>query len=274
MTRKSKDFQDKSFELIQFYREYPVLAAQELLFVDLPAPQRVVFEDMWFKPFSLVTAGRGSGKCLKGDTIIPTDTGLVYLDSIGSKLNPLSDVSFNVIGKDGVDTSTKWYYNGFDKVNTVTTNFGYSVSGTDEHTIVTLNNSGRLEWKLSSDIIEGDILVINRKESIWSNKDHCTLKEATFLGLIIGDGCTRGGRFYLAFCNGDEDTLQLYKSLVFDIFKETPRYTDSNGTRCGSYITTKKHMWKKLGTLGLPNNTLAKDKYIPESVMNSGKKVM
>lgn len=62
MSRKSQDFQDKSFELTQFFREHPVIAAQELLFLDLPAPQRVVLEDMWHKPFSLVTAGRGSGK--------------------------------------------------------------------------------------------------------------------------------------------------------------------------------------------------------------------
>lgn len=62
MSRKSRDFQDKSFELIELFRAHPVLAAQELLFVDLPAPQRVVFDDIWCKPFSLITASRGTGK--------------------------------------------------------------------------------------------------------------------------------------------------------------------------------------------------------------------
>lgn len=48
--------------MIKFYRNNPVLAAEDLLRVDLPVPQRRILEDMWFKNFVLVTAGRGVGK--------------------------------------------------------------------------------------------------------------------------------------------------------------------------------------------------------------------
>lgn len=59
---RGKDFTNKGLELIEFFRNNPVIAAQELLCVDLPAPQRVILKDMWFKPYVLVTAGRGCGK--------------------------------------------------------------------------------------------------------------------------------------------------------------------------------------------------------------------
>jgi intein/homing endonuclease len=48
--------------LVETYRNNPVIAAKDLLGVDLPVPQQIVLEDMWFKNFVLVTAGRGSGK--------------------------------------------------------------------------------------------------------------------------------------------------------------------------------------------------------------------
>lgn len=49
-------------DLIQFYRDNPCIAAYELLGVDLAPVQRVVFEAMWFKPYTLAVAGRGFGK--------------------------------------------------------------------------------------------------------------------------------------------------------------------------------------------------------------------
>lgn len=273
MSRKSKDFQDKSFELIEFFQAHPVLAAQELLFVDMPAPQRVVFKDMWEKPFVLVSAGRGSGKCVKGDTLIPTDKGLVYLGSLGNKLEPLTDINYSVIGKDCVTKSTKWYYNGVDKVNTVKTNFGYSISSTDDHRLLALDKSGKIVWKYSSDVVEGDFLAINRNNGIWSDLDRCSLKEAELMGLIVGDGCTRGNKYSLSFTNGDKSILELFKSLIYDIFGVTASHCKSHN-RCGSYQTYRKCIWDRLECLGLTNNTLAKDKFVPTSVMLSGKPVV
>jgi len=52
----------RELQLIKFYREHPVIAAKDLLNVDLDVPQQAVFEDMWFKNFVILTAGRGTGK--------------------------------------------------------------------------------------------------------------------------------------------------------------------------------------------------------------------
>jgi len=70
-------FSKKSFELIEFYRNNPVIAAEDLLNVELDTPQKVVFEDMWFKPYVLLTEGRGCGKTWKL-SVIATLYALLY----------------------------------------------------------------------------------------------------------------------------------------------------------------------------------------------------
>jgi phage terminase large subunit-like protein len=59
---RGKDFEAAGLNLIEFYRNNPVIAAEELLNVDLDAIQKIVLEDLWFKLYTLITAGRGSGK--------------------------------------------------------------------------------------------------------------------------------------------------------------------------------------------------------------------
>lgn len=64
-------FSKKSFELIEFYRNNPIIAAEDLLNIELDTPQKIVFEDMWFKPYVLVTASRGTGKSFLLSVIAP-----------------------------------------------------------------------------------------------------------------------------------------------------------------------------------------------------------
>lgn len=52
----------REIELMEMYRRYPILAAKDILGVELAVPQQWVFRDMWFKPYVLVSAGRGCGK--------------------------------------------------------------------------------------------------------------------------------------------------------------------------------------------------------------------
>jgi hypothetical protein len=69
-----ESFLNIGVELIKFYRDHPIIAAEDLLMVSLPPVQAVLLWDMWFKPYNLVTASRGAGKsfilsviaCLRG----------------------------------------------------------------------------------------------------------------------------------------------------------------------------------------------------------------
>jgi hypothetical protein len=53
---------DQGISMIQYYRQHPVMAAYDLLRIDLAPIQRVVLRDMWFKNFVITVAGRGAGK--------------------------------------------------------------------------------------------------------------------------------------------------------------------------------------------------------------------
>jgi hypothetical protein len=53
---------DQGAALIEYYRRDPVMAAYELLRIDLAPIQRVILRDMWFKNFVITVMGRGGGK--------------------------------------------------------------------------------------------------------------------------------------------------------------------------------------------------------------------
>ena len=57
-----EDLMTQGKQLIHFYRNNPVIAAYDLLNIDLAPIQRLIFEDMWFKDYVIVVTGRGVGK--------------------------------------------------------------------------------------------------------------------------------------------------------------------------------------------------------------------
>jgi len=59
---RKRQFSDKAIDMIGFYRDHPVFAAEDLLGLDLDTPQKIILEEMWFRPYTIVTAGRGCGK--------------------------------------------------------------------------------------------------------------------------------------------------------------------------------------------------------------------
>lgn len=56
------DFVLQSERLIEFYRQYPEIAAYDLLRVKLSAVQKVVLRSMWFRDYVMAIMCRGSGK--------------------------------------------------------------------------------------------------------------------------------------------------------------------------------------------------------------------
>ena len=62
MLKKEERILVEGMELVELYRQDPVLAARDLLNVELAPIQRVVLRDMWKKGFVILVAGRGCGK--------------------------------------------------------------------------------------------------------------------------------------------------------------------------------------------------------------------
>lgn len=56
------DFLNQSDELVEFYRQYPEIAAEDLLRVKLSSIQKVVLRSMWFRDYVMAIMCRGAGK--------------------------------------------------------------------------------------------------------------------------------------------------------------------------------------------------------------------
>ena len=56
------DFVQQSEKLLEFYRQYPEIAAFDLLRVKLSSIQKVVLRSMWFRDYVIAVMCRGSGK--------------------------------------------------------------------------------------------------------------------------------------------------------------------------------------------------------------------
>lgn len=64
-------------DIVRFYRKNPVLAARDILEVELAVPQRRILDSMWFKNFVIVSAGRGTGKSFL-DALVAVLWALLY----------------------------------------------------------------------------------------------------------------------------------------------------------------------------------------------------
>lgn len=62
MKNKKEEMLQEGMKLVSLYRKYPVLAAKDILGIDLPVPQQRILNDLWFKNYIAVSAGRGVGK--------------------------------------------------------------------------------------------------------------------------------------------------------------------------------------------------------------------
>ncbi|MCG8408414.1 MAG: hypothetical protein MI923_24700, partial [Phycisphaerales bacterium] len=74
LQKDDPEFLQSAGKLISFYREYPEIAAEDLLGIKLSNIQKVVLRSMWFKNYVMAIMCRGAGKtfllavvaCLKG----------------------------------------------------------------------------------------------------------------------------------------------------------------------------------------------------------------
>ncbi|MGH2659588.1 MAG: LAGLIDADG family homing endonuclease, partial [Actinomycetota bacterium] len=157
--------------------------------------------------------------CLVGGSLVPTERGLVRLQSLGDPAGARwQDLGISVNTDEGVRTATQFYVNGLESVVTVTTSRGYRIQGTPRHKVrVVGSGGGDWTWKRFSDLAPGDVVPLALDqlvgepqtvelpplpEAYWTGEHHARAPErmtpelAEFIGYFMGDGSlhTRGIR--------------------------------------------------------------------------------
>ncbi len=113
----------------------------------------------------LIFAGRpGMGKCVTGDTLIPTQHGLIPIEQLkpqgaGEGFTPLE---IGVQTPYGMRMTSHFYDSGIKPTLRVTTTSGVALDGTHIHPVLTLEPDGSRVWTPMSLIQPGDQIAIER----------------------------------------------------------------------------------------------------------------
>ena len=187
---------ERGSELMGYYINNPVLAAYDLLNVDLAPIQRIILRDMWFKNFVITVASRGLGKSQSVDSLSYFNgSGLVYLkEMLPSIPKYLRDGEDEVIKLDEEVYTSK----GFKLAKRVSlekniagkkiiTRQGFINKGSNQHRLLSLNKYGEFIYKRLDEFTLGDRVCLQRGHKIFGSYEMPS-DDAYLIGLFIGDG--------------------------------------------------------------------------------------
>ena len=244
--------------------------------------------------------------CVTGDTLIPTNKGLVPIKSIAQGESKDQHINIRVLSKDRkTHKAIKWFDSGNHPTISITSTHGFSLTGSHNHPVLTwrinpATNWPEFHWKLLNRVTIGDVVVIDRTPSfLWPTKPISlkkfhpvtppnsrrelkilpkTLTEdlAFILGAIVSEGTVQKNE--IEFCNSDEEFLREFEMRWKRTFPDCrlhhfTRNASSYGKKSyQTYEIHSRHIVEFLRNIGLAPVT-AKFKTIPFTLLQSPKKV-
>ena len=266
---------DQGVEMIKLYRSDPVLAAYDLLKVDLAPIQRVILRDMWFKNFGIVVMGRGLGKSQSVDSMSFVDDGLVYLyEKFGSIPSFLRDGETIEIESNEIIYSSE----GFKSTKRISlekkidglkliTKLGFENKGSYHHPLLTIDKNGNFYYKQLQDFKIGDYICIQRGQNVFG-KNMMPDDDAYLIGLFIGDGMIDNKYCHQDITTADKEIKQFCVNYC-EINNIDYRIDTDERTKSTVKIIFKKFDWffEKYGI----KRCLSYDKEVPYSVRTADK---
>lgn len=176
-------------------------------------------------------SGDASYNCVSGDTLIPTENGLLRIDQLCNENDgSIQEIKVKVGSITKPDYARSWHYNGVKPTLTVKTKQGNAVTGTPKHPLLVLNESGELQWKPLSQMNIGDMLCINPRSITRTKKlavnvkykghtiKYMTPDLAFLLGALLSDGHVTKDGTAVRFGNTNERFFDRVVELVSSLF--------------------------------------------------------
>jgi intein/homing endonuclease len=205
------------------------------------------------KELSILMGPPKSGKCVKRDTLILTEDGLVEIgDYVPDDLpvDKFLSKKISVLGRTGMEQTSHVYNSGLSKTIKVVTSKGLTIEGTQHHPMLVVDANGDHVWKNLSELAVGDCMIVQRGMRVFGSKvdltyaindaharvnasnrpdamtypnlpKYMTEDLATFLGMIISEGYM-GGTGVVSFTQKCPVVMQKYVALVSNLFCITP----------------------------------------------------
>ncbi len=225
----------------------------------------------------------GSGKCLTGDAIIFTDRGAIRIGEYDKGIPGFSPMTIPIEVGNGVSYTSHFYNSGVKPIKRIKTHFGYSVRGTYNHPVLTIDKNGAYHWIPLEDVSEGTYIAISRKSNIFGDNDKAehaensphgwatkinepdTISEddAYIFGVLIGNGgMTYQNNFVLTEI--DEEVISKYQEWA-NKFGVSVGRTDDYGYRISSLNMRR---WLAVNGIGYHKSI---EKEVPFTIMRGSK---
>jgi ribonucleoside-diphosphate reductase alpha chain len=203
--------------------------------------------------------------CLIGSSLVPTERGLVRLDSLGDPVGPQwQDLDIDVATDEGPRVATKFYVNGLEAVVDVETARGHLIRGTPRHRVKVVDEDGRWVWKRFSEIREGDRVPLALHqlvgepqdvplpplpEAYWTGEHHAraprtmTPELAELVGYFMGDGSLHARGIRLCVDDKDLDVVERLRILGKDVFGLEAAVSDRTGYTEVAFNSVRLVLW-------------------------------
>ncbi len=228
-------------------------------------------------------------KCVTGETLVPTEDGLIRIASLhqGEQADSFRDHRVGVASAAGVEATDAFYFGGLRRTRRVTLRSGHSVAGTDNHRVLTAAPEG-IAWKRMDELAEGDAVAVRYGADLWASKPadlsgfepsppHGSQKAvripkamtadlARLLGAIAADGSITRTTHTVTVTKGELAVLRDVQALAERTFgvKAT---LNRPVTRCANVTFCSKTICEFLDWAGIGRG--AANKRIPDAVMRS-----
>lgn len=217
--------------------------------------------------FFLIAGKAGSGKCLEGNSIVPTNKGLLTLEEIWKSQNryPSTKGFKKVEGMEVIDhkfetSETTKVFRTIGRVDKILTNFGDEIVGLPEHKLLCVKHrSSTMDFIEISDILKKDWVAKSIGTNIFSTevpsfdyydselinttnnpklrKDvtlprKLSIELSEIFGFMVAEGYSTH-----YFCNTSEEINNYYCDLLLKVFKcERKIYSDNCSVRHGALV--------------------------------------
>jgi len=239
----------------------------------------------------LLSGQTGSGKCVTGDTLVPTINGLIPIKEIVGDIDGFEEKNIKVLTKNGVKT-TSHVFSKKSKTIKIETDYGYGLEGTPEHPVYVLCKDLKHRWKKLSKIKKGDFICIERDKFLFSNSKYnvdfthlhsnhdnnsteisfpkrVNRKLARFLGYLVANGGLTNG---LSFSTNNIVIQKDYCKLVYKLFRIKTKFTSFKG-KVETSIISSVQLIGLLENIGL-KFAGSRYKEIPFSILRSPKNII
>jgi len=233
--------------------------------------------------------------CITGDSLVITDHGLEKITDLEKRSPHIRILSWD----NKINNASKWFDSGVHPTKTVTTYRGFTLTGTDNHPVMTWSNKKdvpNFEWKLLNQLKEGDYCVISRSSKLFPSdpdltqyypkltsprtKKHILPKRmspqlAFLMGSIIAEGYL--SKKHVGFCNTDQEYLKQFKKSFQTVFPDCRLHEfvrKPQGFSKQTYTSLEIHslyVIAFLKALGLSQGK-ANTKVIPQTIFSASKK--